>query len=406
MRVVPRLRQPLLAAASSAPQCACAAPATLPISAARRALSTTSTLQSNERVRKLIWKDGDAPGPEDPYSPEASQKLRQEQLERDLAEAEAELADYAKDAQEAGTGRELRHRPFSRLKTKNKRTWAPTEKEVEDQGYVPAKTIDDLEEVGGVTGWWDQEGNWGKESEYVGFSARSLSQKVTDKNVCEALVRQAVVETVAVASLGTKGLKGLKGKWAKGDRTAFDNAVALGVKINADGSVAVGGDGEAVKRVTKKLLRPQTKKDAGVVEEILSAEEAKELVESFGTEWKNISLQDPLFKFALHKRVFQLTGQYVHDAKLAQIETVQHLISTIVKPPKPAKVSEAIREAGLLPELPNVRVHDRRVTPIDKETMLGRWKVIKEELEKRNLPVTGHEHLPKPVQRKWIQGRA
>jgi hypothetical protein len=41
-------------------------------------------------------------------------------------------------------------------------------------------------------------------------------------------------------------------------------------------------------------------------------------------------------------------------------------------------------------ELPNVKIYDRRITPIDKEISVGRWKLIEEELKSRGLPVTGH----------------
>jgi hypothetical protein len=68
-------------------------------------------------------------------------------------------------------------------------------------------------------------------------------------------------------------------------------------------------------------------------------------------------------------------------------------------------VVEDIEHKGDLLELSNVKVYNRRVTPIDKETWVGRWKVIEEELKKRNLPVTGHGKWGKARERFWIQGR-
>ncbi|GKT65550.1 hypothetical protein ColTof4_03683 [Colletotrichum tofieldiae] len=401
MRRVPRLRQPSLLAASPI-QCTCtAAPATLPIQAtARRTLATTPA--THNRLRKALWKGGEAPGPEDPYAPESSQVLRQQQLERELAEAEAELAAYEADAQHhvktQKSDKERKH-VTSRLtsKIKNPRVWAPTEKEGEAKGYVPAKTIDGLEEIGGIEGWWDQDGKWGKESQYVAFARGG---KVLDADVCEALVRQAVVEVLAVKSTRQDRLTGT---WAKGGRKNFDRAMAVGLVVQEDGSLALKGDAEVARAIGR--VSTIESKDAEH-EAYLTPEEAKERVSQWDPSWKGASLQDAHLKFAVHKRVFQLTGHHVHDVKLAQVNTVADLISTIVKPPKPTKVADAVRERGELLELANVRVHDRRLTPIDKETAVGRWKVITEELEKRGLPVTGHEHLPKPVQRKWIQGRA
>ena len=55
--------------------------------------------------------------------------------------------------------------------------------------------------------------------------------------------------------------------------------------------------------------------------------------------------------------------------------------------------------------LPNVKVYDRRITPIDKEKMVGRWKVIERELIERDLPVTGHRHLPEANLRNWVVGK-
>ncbi|OHF00961.1 hypothetical protein CORC01_03789 [Colletotrichum orchidophilum] len=406
MRHVPRLRQPSLLAASSI-QCTCAAPAILPISAtaataasARRALSTTPATNSS-RVRKALWK-GEAPGPEDPYAAESSQALRQAQLERELADAEAELAAYEADAKETQRAEARgRQKPQSRLarQVKNKRVWAPTEKEVEEKGdYVPAKTIDGLEEIGGLEGWWEQEGRWGKESEYVGFSSGG---KIVDADLCAARVRQAVVEALAIS--GSAELQGrLTAAWARGDGESFSRATALGLKVGENGSVSLEGDASAIEGVVAPLFEAP---NAEVSENAVEPANAKALVEAWGEAWKSISLEDARFKFAVHKRVFQLTGHNVHDAKLAQVNTVGDLIATIVKPPKPTKVAEAIALQGELLELPNVRVRDRRVTPIDKEVEVGRWKVIRRELQKRRLPVTGHEHLPKPVQRAWIQGK-
>ncbi|KAK1675438.1 ribosomal subunit 39S-domain-containing protein [Colletotrichum godetiae] len=409
MRRVPRLRQPSLLASSPIQCTTCAAPATLPISAtaaaaaaaSRRTLSTTPATPS--RVRKFLWKGGDAPGPEDPYAADSSQALRQQRIAQELAEAEAELAAFEADNQETQRAEQKRRqKPQSRLahQIKNKRVWAPTEKEVTENGYVPAKTIDGLEEIGGIEGWWEQEGRWGKESEYVGFS--SAGKVVEDADVCAALVRQAVVEALAVA--GSAEVQGrLTDAWARGDGEGFSRATALGLKIGEDGSVSLESDAAAIEGVVAPLLEAQ---EAGVSEGVVEAAEAKALVEAWGEAWKSISLEDARFKFAVHKRVFQLTGHRVHDAKLAQINTVGDLIATIVTPPKPTKVAEAIAQQGELLDLPNVRVRDTRVTPIDKEIEVGRWKVIKQELKKRGLPITGHKHLAKPVQRDWIQGKA
>lgn len=99
----------------------------------------------------------------------------------------------------------------------------------------------------------------------------------------------------------------------------------------------------------------------------------------------------------------QLTGHLLADAHLlASASTVGGLLAVLVRPPKPKKLAEELQADGALAGLPNVAVYSRRVTPIDKHKMVGRWKVIVQELEKRDLPVTGTGKYDKSVERKWV----
>jgi hypothetical protein len=81
---------------------------------------------------------------------------------------------------------------------------------------------------------------------------------------------------------------------------------------------------------------------------------------------------------------------------------MNELVSELIKPPKPKKLAEEIQLRAELSKLRNVAVFDRRVTPIDKEKMVGRWKVIVQELEKRDLPVTGTGKYSRWVEKKWF----
>lgn len=103
----------------------------------------------------------------------------------------------------------------------------------------------------------------------------------------------------------------------------------------------------------------------------------------------------------LNKRIQQLTGHIIPDAKLLTVRSVGTYLSVLVKPPPPKKLAELIELRGELPNLPNVKVYPRRVTPIDKEKMNGRWKVILQELEKRDLPVVGTAGYDKSPELKW-----
>lgn len=59
------------------------------------------------------------------------------------------------------------------------------------------------------------------------------------------------------------------------------------------------------------------------------------------------------------------------------------------KQPKAKRLAEILQRTEELQQLANVKLHDRRVSSIDKEVAVGRWKLIEEELVKRDLPVTG-----------------
>lgn len=140
----------------------------------------------------------------------------------------------------------------------------------------------------------------------------------------------------------------------------------------------------------------------------------EELIASWGPEWLQVSLENPEIKFAVRyplsqftnllamlytnktihqvlKRMMQLTGIRIPDAHLNSSKTASALLKLLIIPPKPRKLVDALSQKEDLVTLPNVSIYARRITPVDKERSLGRWKVIEKELEERGLPVTGHE---------------
>jgi hypothetical protein len=86
----------------------------------------------------------------------------------------------------------------------------------------------------------------------------------------------------------------------------------------------------------------------------------------------------------------QLTGIRISDSAIDSARTVRSLLTHITKKPKPTKLFDALAERQDLVKLPNVTIYNRRITPIDKEKMVGRWKIIEKELNSRGLPLTGH----------------
>lgn len=89
----------------------------------------------------------------------------------------------------------------------------------------------------------------------------------------------------------------------------------------------------------------------------------------------------------------QLTGVRIPDPAVEGIKNSKGLLGFLVKKPKPKKLAESLMTDEMLSSLPNVKMMNRRYTPIDKEKEVGRWKVIEAELISKGLPVTGG-HLP------------
>lgn len=84
----------------------------------------------------------------------------------------------------------------------------------------------------------------------------------------------------------------------------------------------------------------------------------------------------------------QLTGISVPDYVISEVRSMALLVSKLAVAPKATRLAEDL-SAGPLPSLSNVRVMQRRETPIDKEKQVGRWKLIEDELVRRDLPVVG-----------------
>lgn len=86
----------------------------------------------------------------------------------------------------------------------------------------------------------------------------------------------------------------------------------------------------------------------------------------------------------------QLTGMRISDPVIAESNTAGLLLLKITKREQPKKLAERLEQNHTLSKLSNVKVSGTRVTPIDRERQVGRWKVIEQKLLDKNLPVTGH----------------
>lgn len=350
----------------------------------RASITTSSTARgkNTDWVRGKLWK-GEAPGAEDPYT----QRLE--------TETESNLPAEAREYQ---SGRDKT--PYvvqqSRLVLPPRRSEAVAEKELEslDPSYTPATTIEGLEEIETIKTWWDQPGHWGEESEYHGFGS---ADRVQEKSVLEVYLRQALVEALSLQEAGLLEQWAVK-KWATIERSALDETLAIGLDVQG-GKPTLKGDLSAVTgRIT--VEGEQSEQAAQV-----SVEEANEIVKSWDDSWKSVTLNDHL-KFAIRKRIYQLTGRLIPDSKLGAARTPHHLLTLTVSPTKRSKkLAEILQTRGDLPNLANVKVHEKKIGPIDREIAVGRWKVIEEELKKRNLPVMGTAGLGRNRERQWLAGK-
>ncbi|RGP77468.1 ribosomal subunit 39s family [Fusarium longipes] len=353
---------------------------------ARATFSTSTPVNAlgnkTQWIRKQLWK-GEAPGPEDPYN------------ERPEPEQSTNLPDEAKDLSNV----DRRPSPVrnTRLVLPPSHSEALSEKEVEsvDTGYTPATSIEDLEEIEPLKTWWEQPGHWGEESEFKGFGK---ADRVQDQAVLEVYLRQALVESLSYQQRGLLEEYAAK-KWPVGNRAHLDRTLSVGIRFE-NGKALLSSH---FRIVTEKLKeRPQELEEK--VE--ISPEEARQMINALNPSWKAATLDNDHLKFAIRKRLYQLTGHFIPDVKLAAANTPGELITvalTISKRGK--KLAEVLEEKKDLSTLPNVTVHSRRVTPIDREVSVGRWKVIEEELRKRDLPVTGTGGYGKNKERDWLTGQ-
>ncbi|KAK7991571.1 ribosomal subunit 39s family [Apiospora saccharicola] len=270
--------------------------------------------------------------------------------------------------------------------------------EITDTLYTPATTAEGLESIGRLGSWWDDPEHWPETSDFVGFTPK---QKVQEPVLLEAAVRRALTETLAMKQLGRE--EQMLGHWGLQDKAQCDAVLALDVRVDSEGNATVTGDLHSVGDVLSVEDGP-TSVDGTYT--LPSAAEALAWKQQADQSWKGASLQDARLKFAVIKRVMQLTGQVVPDQKLADIATARGLLATIAKPPKAKTFSQEIETKKQdLVGLPNVAFSPKRVTKGHKDQALGRFKLIEAEFRKRDLQ-DGPLSVPKSREQKHWKGEA
>lgn len=174
------------------------------------------------------------------------------------------------------------------------RTKAPRPEELDESVYVAAETAAGLPVVGGLKGWFAEDDHWGPSKSFAGFASET---KVTDPAQLEICVRRAVLEALAVRSAGVEGL--LVESWRADG--GWDRALGLGVKVAADGKATLEGDAVGVVEGLGG--------DEGAREEMMPAEQAREIVQMTSREWKQVSLKDARLKFAVSHLLFHCVAK-------------------------------------------------------------------------------------------------
>ncbi|QIW95711.1 hypothetical protein AMS68_001229 [Peltaster fructicola] len=109
-----------------------------------------------------------------------------------------------------------------------------------------------------------------------------------------------------------------------------------------------------------------------------------------GQAWFNVPLTGHDAKSRIAEKIRQLTkGCRISDFDMSKATRFEHVYRAMSTIPEAKKLTQAAPVKVLRTQLPNVTVHTKRQTPIDKEKDIGRWKIIEAELERRNLPITG-----------------
>ncbi|KAK8169649.1 hypothetical protein IWX90DRAFT_485573 [Phyllosticta citrichinensis] len=310
-------------------------------SSTRAADQPKRSSQSFEAIRRKIWGTDTPPGREDPYDPKSPMRQIEETESKPVRPGQAATAETTAEAEEDTSVSKLGPRRINRSS---------------EGGYQPARTWEGLEWVGTPDWAWKQK----PMPSFKGQSNRRLSadpeQQAGD---IQAALRKALIEVVAQREAFRDVIIAAK----QGGKPNWTDRVELGVDKN------------------KKLVLRQIKETKNA-----------QALEGEKPAWFDASLRDPGFKFQVAKRFLKATGIPVSDIALQQSNDpglLLHSIKNQINVTKKEKLAETLKNSSRFQKLTNVKIVDRRVTPIDKEKEVGRWKLIEDELLERGLPVTG-----------------
>ncbi|KAH8432595.1 mitochondrial 54S ribosomal mL50 protein [Aspergillus melleus] len=347
---------------------------------ARQFLRNASSYNTplTERVRRKLWGTDNPPGLKDPYGGEGvlERKFKKSQPEGQndsVAETNPQASEAVEDAA-AG------------------------------DAYEPATTWEGIPHIGHLGEWTDL-----PPSEADGYDSFMVKKKLTRKLHLNLAAQQAAVEICVLHSLN-KPLTNICEVFEH-EKSVYELIRKCEIKSTETGQLKealVYPDQETQNALEYIFQQLGGQTEAAAVEqESAEAEEATEVEEGVSQGptsrrrnppfWnyghlKNkgyleLSLNDPMTKFAFLKRFSQLSGHYFSDPTVHSISSVKEVLRHLQKAlnPKPTKVAEHLAGSHRVQTLPNVKVFAKRQKRCDRDQELGRKKLITHELYERGL---------------------
>ncbi|KAL8724415.1 MAG: hypothetical protein Q9181_006837 [Wetmoreana brouardii] len=383
-------------------------------------------------LKRRLFRQGDTPRPQN----EESQIQQGKEIRIDKQPQEQHTVESDVQTQDADIGQ----RPLGGT--------APV---TDDPDYKPATSGEGLEMIGGPTGWWEQA--WDEHHHFRGFMRPA---PIRDGPAVRKAIERALVEVLALKGPRSKAQPivdrsdtpwelGPIGEFRLWERTSGETELLWKRRedrVNLQESLRQAW------RHNQEAQKEGGLDDAGVEEDPRSPEKSQselgDLTMTGGsssietTSWEtsrqskmaedldafqvhnnegipdakamrlarknysglqgSITLTDPWFKFAVTKRVMQLTGIRIPDPTIQAIDSSQALWEHLIKKPEPKKLAQLLVEGkywwqkkkkklSLLSRLPNVKVMPTKHVPEMMEAALGRQKVIEMELDRHGISV-------------------
>ena len=83
----------------------------------------------------------------------------------------------------------------------------------------------------------------------------------------------------------------------------------------------------------------------------------------------------------------QLTGARIADPVVPYLNKADELVRHMLKPVPAKRLMDDLAGREEIGKLSNVEMWEKRYTEKDRETEIGRWKLIEAELQRRGLPL-------------------